>query len=90
MHSKDDVRIVYPRSASFQIQNGGVSVSLIWASQIRLQYNLNLAYRSCQIMANQIGPDDHNASDWHPCICKLALHCDFTVFQKSNQYETST
>ena len=39
-------------------------MSLIWPRPISLRYHLNLRYGSRQIMANQIGPDDHNASDW--------------------------
>ena len=35
-----------------------------WSWPISLWDYLNLEYRLPQIMANQMGPDDHNASDW--------------------------
>ena len=47
-----------------ETQNPEMSISLIWSWSIGLLYDRNLKHVSRQIMANQIGPDDSNVSDW--------------------------
>ena len=54
---------VHPLSTS-KVHKTEKYISFIWPGQVSLLYYINLEYESLQIMTNQIGPDDYNASDW--------------------------